>query len=329
MATPVRLSATTRGMPLVIDLGTAETLLPAGAALAEGPRWDARTQRLLWVDIDGCALHEYDPDTGKDRAIAIPAKVGAARADRRTRARVLVRSPTGSRASTSPPATSSRSPRSPTGARACAPTTARRPRRPLLDRDDVRRRGPGPAPRSTALTRDGRLTTVLEAISLSNGLGLDRRRTAHVLLDSPTMRIDVLDYDPATGDVDNRRPFARSRRRRGARRPRLDDEAASGSRSMAAPRSAATTPARSTPSSRSPPTTSPPALSAARTGAGCSSPPRALPSRSAAACPSPSRASPGRLPGRSREAAREGPDRPPARLDGAPLRNVLDPERLY
>jgi sugar lactone lactonase YvrE len=67
------------------------------------------------------------------------------------------------------------------------------------------------APDLAALYRydgDGSLTTVLEDISLSNGLAWsgDERRMYYV--DSPTLRIDVLDYDTATGAVENRRPFA-------------------------------------------------------------------------------------------------------------------------
>src|SRR3954452_13681616 len=48
------------------------------AALAEGPRWDARIERLIWVDIDGRALHRFDPATGEDEATPMPAKDGAA-----------------------------------------------------------------------------------------------------------------------------------------------------------------------------------------------------------------------------------------------------------
>jgi sugar lactone lactonase YvrE len=67
------------------------------------------------------------------------------------------------------------------------------------------------APDLAALYRydpDGSLTTVLEDISLSNGLAWtgDERRMYYV--DSPTLRIDALDYDTATGAVENRRPFA-------------------------------------------------------------------------------------------------------------------------
>ena len=82
VATSVRLSLR-RGTPRSMQaLGTADTLLPNVATLAEGPRWDTRTQRLLWVDIDGRALHEYDPETDRDRAIPLPAKVGVGGADR-------------------------------------------------------------------------------------------------------------------------------------------------------------------------------------------------------------------------------------------------------
>lgn len=67
------------------------------------------------------------------------------------------------------------------------------------------------APDLAALYRydaDGNLATVLDGISLSNGLGwsADARRMFYV--DTPTLRIDVLDYDNATGAVENRRPFA-------------------------------------------------------------------------------------------------------------------------
>ena len=67
------------------------------------------------------------------------------------------------------------------------------------------------APDLAALYRfdpDGSLTTVLADISLSNGLAwtADERRMYYV--DSPTLRIDVLDYDAATGAVEDRRPFA-------------------------------------------------------------------------------------------------------------------------
>ncbi len=36
------------------------------AQLGEGPRWDAQTGTLLWVDILGRRLHRYDPGRACD-----------------------------------------------------------------------------------------------------------------------------------------------------------------------------------------------------------------------------------------------------------------------
>lgn len=56
----------------------AEFLLDAGAQLGEGPIWDDRAQRLLWIDIEGKALHIYYPETGRNCAVAVGQKIGAA-----------------------------------------------------------------------------------------------------------------------------------------------------------------------------------------------------------------------------------------------------------
>lgn len=53
-----------------------EIAIAARAEMAEGPRWDAATGRLLWVDIEGRLLHVFDPESGEDRAIALDNRVG-------------------------------------------------------------------------------------------------------------------------------------------------------------------------------------------------------------------------------------------------------------
>ena len=55
-----------------------EVAIRAGALLAECPRWDTATGRLLWVDIEAHALHVFDPATGEDRSILLDDRVGAA-----------------------------------------------------------------------------------------------------------------------------------------------------------------------------------------------------------------------------------------------------------
>lgn len=46
------------------------------AIIGESPVWSARRGRLLWVDILGGQLHNYDPATGKDSVTTIPTAAG-------------------------------------------------------------------------------------------------------------------------------------------------------------------------------------------------------------------------------------------------------------
>jgi sugar lactone lactonase YvrE len=188
------------------NLGTADLLLHAGAALAEGPRWDARTQRLLWVDIDGRALHDFDPATGEDEALALPAKVGAAAPTANVN-RVLVA--LADRLAFVDLATGD--------LESLATLPHRREGMRANDGavDPAGRFWIGTmcddeAPDLGALYRydpDGTLTTVLADVSLSNGLGWTRDERHMYYVDTPTRRIDVLDFDSASGSAENRRPF--------------------------------------------------------------------------------------------------------------------------
>ncbi|MEO6724461.1 MAG: SMP-30/gluconolactonase/LRE family protein [Blastocatellia bacterium] len=50
---------------------TAELVLDAKVLLGEGPWWNAQTRQLYWVDIEGCAVHVFDPTSGQDRKIEV------------------------------------------------------------------------------------------------------------------------------------------------------------------------------------------------------------------------------------------------------------------
>ena len=190
------------------DLGTAEPVLRGVAALAEGPRWDARTQRLLWVDIDGPALHELDPDTGIDRAIGLPAKVTAAAPTTTNENRVLVA--LADRLAMVDLTTGGHEPLAPFPHR----RAGMRANDGAVDpagRFWIGTMADDEAPDLASLYRlepGGSLTAVVDPVSLSNGLGWAAAEQRMYYIDSPTKRIDVLDYDAATGEVENRRPFA-------------------------------------------------------------------------------------------------------------------------
>ena len=54
-----------------------EVVVALGSELAEGPIWDDRTGRLVWVDILGRRVHATDPETGETSSIETPLHVGA------------------------------------------------------------------------------------------------------------------------------------------------------------------------------------------------------------------------------------------------------------
>ena len=55
----------------------ARCVLPARAQLGECPLWSSIEARLYWVDIDGRAVHRFDPATGLDEQVSAPGRPGS------------------------------------------------------------------------------------------------------------------------------------------------------------------------------------------------------------------------------------------------------------
>lgn len=53
-----------------------DCVLDAHAALGEGAVWCEREQALWWVDIEGKALHRFDPASAQDRRWPMPERIG-------------------------------------------------------------------------------------------------------------------------------------------------------------------------------------------------------------------------------------------------------------
>lgn len=175
-----------------------------GNSLGESPRWDHRTGRLVWVDIDAgrlwSATTDGTPEVLLDLDAAMPVVALAGEAEYLLGAdRDLVHFD---------PAT----------------VTVGPPAR-IATRDDTRcndgavdaagrfwvgstafDHGPGRA--SLFRVCDDGVTEVLSGVGMSNGIGwsVDNRRMYYI--DTLTRRIDVFDFDLDAGLVSKRRPFA-------------------------------------------------------------------------------------------------------------------------
>ncbi|MFE4574883.1 SMP-30/gluconolactonase/LRE family protein [Streptomyces chartreusis] len=177
-----------------------EVAVRAEAELGEGPTWDARSGRLLWIDILGARIHTFDPVSGRRSVRTTPQHVGAVKPRAGGGLVLNLRDGVG-----------------------------------LLDADDSFRwlhHEPVPgrrandaavapdgslwagtmrydeAPGGGSLSRftgDGSVELVLDDVAVSNGTGWSPDGGLMYYIDSPTRRIDVFDH--ADGRVGDRRPF--------------------------------------------------------------------------------------------------------------------------
>jgi sugar lactone lactonase YvrE len=183
---------------------TVDVVLAAGARLAEGPVWDARTNRLRWVDILLGRVHRFDPVTGADEFFEVGEDVGTV-AVRRGGGLVLATR---------------------TGLVTCGDDGADRTvLHPLHTEPDGRSNdgkadpwgrfwagtmveGPGTGGALYRLDQDGALHTMVTGVGCSNGLGWSPDGRTMYYVDTPTHGLDAFDHDPATGAISGRRRLA-------------------------------------------------------------------------------------------------------------------------
>lgn len=184
---------------------TANVALSAAAQLGEGPVWDERSNRLIWVDIIGQAVHVFDPSSGADRSIDVPGTPGIA-IPRRSGGLVLA-----------------------VGhgfgvlddAGAFEPVAAL-PQGQVVARmndgncDSAGRFWAGTAglnaePQAGVLYRldpDLTVNRMLEGVTESNGIDWSPDDRLMYYVDTMQRRVDVFDFDLDSGSISNRRAFA-------------------------------------------------------------------------------------------------------------------------
>jgi sugar lactone lactonase YvrE len=182
---------------------TPDLVLDARATLGEGPLWHAARQRLIWVDIEGHALHVSDLATGDDQVIHVGEHVGCAVSAGDDLLVLGLRSglavldlATGRRAQIGDPEHHRPDNRFNDGK--CDPAGRLWAGTMAIDESH----GAG-----ALYCLDPDLTVQLKVpgVSVSNGLAwsLDGRTMYYV--DSPTKRIVAYDYDVTTGNIENGR----------------------------------------------------------------------------------------------------------------------------
>ncbi|MEA2673465.1 MAG: hypothetical protein QOI92_657, partial [Chloroflexota bacterium] len=178
-----------------------EVVVAAECELGEGPVWDARTGRIVWVDILGRHVYLHDPTTGATESIATPLDVGA----------IVPRRAGGFMAALQDgfwvvgdgPV------------RRAATVREARPEIRFNDGkcDPAGRFWAGTMPYDEAspvgslyrLDFDGTVARLLDGVTISNGLAWSGDGTTLHYIDTPTRRVDAFSYDAATGEIANRR----------------------------------------------------------------------------------------------------------------------------
>ncbi|HYD84765.1 MAG TPA: SMP-30/gluconolactonase/LRE family protein, partial [Opitutus sp.] len=181
-----------------------QVALRVKASLGESPLWDARANRLRWVDIVAKSVGEFDPSTGLNRSVSLETPVsavapthegalvvavqeGIARLDPVTGQLSNLWTPPGHDASTM----RFNDGKCDTAGRFIAGTMSLT--------------GAGGAASLYSFSPDGSMRTLLRGVSLSNGLDWNAEGTRMYYVDTPTRQIAVFDYDLASGDLLNRR----------------------------------------------------------------------------------------------------------------------------
>jgi sugar lactone lactonase YvrE len=188
----------------LVILEPAEMALPH-ASLGEGPHWDGSTQTLYWVDIPAGRVHRRNAD-GAHESWDVGMPVGA-----------VVPTSAGALCLAAGNGFYGLDPE--TGAIAEIAAAPGRPHTRMndgacdragrffagsMDNDEAPGRGA-----FYRLDPDHTVTTVYDEIGLSNGVGWSPDGRLMYYIDSLAYRVDVIDYDPDTGELGDRRPFAR------------------------------------------------------------------------------------------------------------------------
>ena len=185
----------------------AELLLDAKAMLGEGSIWHPKEKKLYWVDIEGKALHIYDPVTKEDKQFPVGARIGTVVPVQNGGALVALQNgiykmdtKTGKLCFVNNPLPDTVGLRFNDGK--CDP--AGRFWVGSMGMDS-RRKGAS----LYRIDKDKSIHTMLDSVSISNGIVWTTDKKTMYYNDTPTGTIQGFDYNDKTGEISNRRVVVR------------------------------------------------------------------------------------------------------------------------
>ena len=182
-----------------------EVVVGAGAILGEGPVWDVRDGRLVWVDIMNSRVHRTDPLSGQTESIDTPSHVGAV-APRAAGGFVAALEDGFWVIADGAPRRIATVPEAAPGLRfndgKCDPAGRFWAGTMAYDEGE----GKGALYR---LDGPGRAEQVIHGVTISNGLGWSADQRTMYYIDTPRGTIDAFDFEVASGAIANRRTHVR------------------------------------------------------------------------------------------------------------------------
>jgi sugar lactone lactonase YvrE len=189
---------------IVSDCGL-QVAVGSRACLGEGPSWDAREGVLWWVDIEANLVHRYDPLRRSDDSIDVGQAVGAVVPREKGGLVVALRDgvafldPISQQVELFGPVERERQENRMNDAK--CDSAGRLWAGTMADSE---------APGAGALYRidaDYTISTALDGVTISNGLGWSPDDRYMYYIDTGTQQVDLFDYDITSGRATGRRTF--------------------------------------------------------------------------------------------------------------------------
>ena len=177
--------------------------LKTDALLGEGAFWNHATQTFFWVDIQGKALHIYDPATQTNRTLPTPSRIGTVVPARGNQAIIaledgayLIDTQTGDLEPFA--AIEADQPDNRFNDGKCDPAG----RLWVGSMSTVGKKSSGSL---YMVDKQGGVTRQLDSVTTSNGIVWTADQKTMYYIDTPTRKIRAFDFDMATGDISGER----------------------------------------------------------------------------------------------------------------------------